>query len=55
MGKDFTDFFLHLIKSEQLKKLYTKKEMRKLEQEYLKVYFENVRKLLTKPKKKQKT
>lgn len=55
MGKDFTDFFMDMIKSKKLRKSYTKKELRKLEQEYLRVYFNKVKKSLTKPKKKQKT
>ena len=55
MGRDFTDFFLDMIRSKKQRKSYTKKELRTLEQEYLRVYFNKVKKSLTKPKKKQKT
>ena len=42
MGLDYTDLFMYMIQSEKVKKSYTKKELKVLEQEFLKKYFEKI-------------
>ena len=54
MSLDYTDLFMDMIQSEKVKKSYTKKELKILEQEFLKKYFEKVKSVKVKPKKKQK-
>tara|TARA_X000000950_G_scaffold28959_1_gene31280 strand:+ start:2516 stop:2707 length:192 start_codon:yes stop_codon:yes gene_type:complete len=54
MSKDFTDFFMDMIQSQKVKKSYTKKELKILEQEFLKVYFKKVKSEKIKPRKKLK-
>jgi hypothetical protein len=54
MGKDFTDFFMEMIQSQKVKRSYTKKELKVLEQEFLKEYFKKVKSEKIKPRKKLK-
>ena len=52
--KDFTDIFVEIIKQKKIRKTYTKNELKLLEQEFLKIYFDKVKSDKIKPRKKLK-